>query len=899
MAIGNVNNDNVNNISLTGGQNTPAVTTSTSQSNTPIILNLEEMLRLYNLQMGTNITPEQYQNMSADEQNRIIEQYNTIKAENNMMGLVVERTTTDPSVTTEPTVPAEPIVTADVPVNTESQISAEETNPEFVLPDNWTDMNGNERRDYFFSQFKDLPTDQRKQAIDKALDKLALEWIKEERNIDDSRWNKYSDSKKQRLLERARADIRIMIEKGMTKDEVEQLRYSEKLQLDIEIGSDFIDKLNNRVNDLAKQNEELQYQIEVLEEAVDEDDEELFKTIIEQMEKDPEFRAEIEKHMAEDPNYKAHIEELQQKYQLDKERKAQIQQLQNQINTNSADIDRIQNDANTASVSVADVIRQSDDFEDRRRVRHERESAVIDALNLDVSDGRRIKPNEYVKYYELKISNGEQLDDYEIFSFAKNKYMLKLGKDNPDINGTATYTLKQIMPDLELDHRKNVDIHDEDNLNIILNHIKSLGSPDAVEEFLQGLSTPESDAVLMMLLDGVKKGTIKKEELNELLPKYTEILASVYASIKPKDNDASNPLMELATDLYNGMRKDFPQETREAHYRITNKIFNTSGKIYQGQKSLESNDESEVALCNKYIAQRDDRMEIFEGLDPFVNSSTTINDDIKKFYAQNSIEVLTDENERNARANSLRSYNNDLFNSGVETGLQNAANNATSNTSNRSNASNTQNTPNSTTESAGSYNDGSYNAAMNSAEYAQAVAVINSADYNSAESVQAVVATLNENPNLLSNINNEPDRIKVIEEFCNRSESQDILKLIKNNPSQALTIIRLAGLKISQSDAFGVLVSLGMNIPKIVSQLGMSQRDVLSYCKANKDDAVNIAIQTKNKELADYILRNYEAYSLHPDSSDGDKLIEIVQGRTISDPDELREERPPRDIGLG
>lgn len=77
-----------------------------------------------------------------------------------------------------------------------------------------------------------------------------------------------------------------------------------------------------------------------------------------------------------------------------------------------------------------------------------------------------------------------------------------------------------------------------------------------------------------------------------------------------------------------------------------------------------------------------DYLKIFEMTDRKVNEDQTISADKKRYYAQNSIEIMGDASDRQARANSLNSYNNDSFNSGVRQGYENVANGTASGSGN-------------------------------------------------------------------------------------------------------------------------------------------------------------------------------------------------------------------------
>lgn len=110
---------------------------------------------------------------------------------------------------------------------------------------------------------------------------------------------------------------------------------------------------------------------------------------------------------------------------------------------------------------------------------------------------------------------------------------------------------------------------------------------------------------------------------------------------------------------------------------------NKSDLQYNVLKDL-GKDESDKAMrslkenCSNYL-------DILALSDNKVHNDNDISDDLKQFYAQNSIEIMDNDADRQARSDSLSSYNNDSFNRGVQQGYENIANGTASGSRNYSN----------------------------------------------------------------------------------------------------------------------------------------------------------------------------------------------------------------------
>ena len=90
-------------------------------------------------------------------------------------------------------------------------------------------------------------------------------------------------------------------------------------------------------------------------------------------------------------------------------------------------------------------------------------------------------------------------------------------------------------------------------------------------------------------------------------------------------------------------------------------------------------DENLAKAITETIGEREDANKVFEISNPLIAESDKISDEMKQFYAQNTIEALKSPEDRQSQANSLGKYNLDSFNKGVQKGYENIANGSSSN----------------------------------------------------------------------------------------------------------------------------------------------------------------------------------------------------------------------------
>ncbi len=103
--------------------------------------------------------------------------------------------------------------------------------------------------------------------------------------------------------------------------------------------------------------------------------------------------------------------------------------------------------------------------------------------------------------------------------------------------------------------------------------------------------------------------------------------------------------------------------------------------------AYELQDENLAKDVTSAIGEREDAVDVFNLANPLIANSENITDEMKQFYAQNSIEVLKSPEDRQSQANSLGKYNLDSFNKGVQKGYENIANGTASGAKNSSDSS--------------------------------------------------------------------------------------------------------------------------------------------------------------------------------------------------------------------
>ena len=153
-------------------------------------------------------------------------------------------------------------------------------------------------------------------------------------------------------------------------------------------------------------------------------------------------------------------------------------------------------------------------------------------------------------------------------------------------------------------------------------------------------------------------------------------------------------------------------------------------------------------------------------------------------------------------------------------------------------------------------------------------------DLNSAEAAQKFVEIVDKYnvqfSNYLAGLS-QGQRTKMIELYCKNASPAKIFTFLKDNLSFYQTILNSAGTKLNmyKDDIFKLLKGKESNTVALATELGI---DIMEYAKTNKEEAPDLAIVTKNTELARNILLNPGFYNYQPGSSVHQKLLELASG---------------------
>lgn len=266
-----------------------------------------------------------------------------------------------------------------------------------------------------------------------------------------------------------------------------------------------------------------------------------------------------------------------------------------------------------------------------------------------------------------------------------------------------------------------------------------------------------------------------------------------------------------------------------------------------GNAALDS-DKELVANLNEGTSEREDRHEVFGYLNDFYANSTDIEDEMKEYYAQSSIEVLKSPEDRQIQSDSLGRYNNDSFNRGVQQGYENIANNERNNSSvNGNNVSNGNEVTKICQNPVNTSNP----------EAAQIQQNLRRLDLTKSEDVEKFLEIVDQHGLAISNYLagcSAKDREDFISAYCLKANPKQIMKFLQANPSMYRDILNESGSKLAPyKEQIFVMLLPNNDLNDLAKVLDI---DLEKFAKANGQYAPDIALRTKNKDLARRLVTN-------------------------------------------
>lgn len=298
--------------------------------------------------------------------------------------------------------------------------------------------------------------------------------------------------------------------------------------------------------------------------------------------------------------------------------------------------------------------------------------------SLELNDSNRVAVT--FEYLDNKVNNGTQLrgvnkDTYQALGKIKD-----LNNGSLDEVKAGDKKITDLFDDtltLERDNEGNVLWEHPDNIKAIISKVteefaKCKTDEERLELFqsfgidsqiyiLSAFSHTDGNRSVKSILRGIDGGSL--------------YMGSVDGKSSTEDQTW------YATDGLRGLHEHNKGNISENGIKVvaaTVKEFEAEPAALANVTSYEL-DENLAKAITETIGEREDANKVFEISNPLIAESDKISDEMKQFYAQNTIEALKSPEDRQSQANSLGKYNLDSFNKGVQKGYENIANGSSSN----------------------------------------------------------------------------------------------------------------------------------------------------------------------------------------------------------------------------
>jgi len=317
------------------------------------------------------------------------------------------------------------------------------------------------------------------------------------------------------------------------------------------------------------------------------------------------------------------------------------------------------------------------------------------------------RPNDKqrLEYYRHLLQQGQELNEYQ-----QREYDILIQKEeldpssmvhsHRDDEGEAITSIEEAfsfegsLPYIE-NKKGLLDIHSDTNRERLISNLTSrfgntsgLSDDDAqlktyqteIAEIYNGLSAHERNFFLNTIL---RNGNMDRRLFDGIKDTAGRVIAANDENVA---SEVRSEEIKLHTTNVAMRRKNGEDVETQGFYDYVNRDenhFDNENKSDLQVSVLENGlGEQEVDKAQRSLKENcSDYMTVFELTDGKVNQSDKISDDMKQYYAQNSIEIMDNDADRQARSNSLYSYNNDSFNRGVQKGYENIANGTASGSS--------------------------------------------------------------------------------------------------------------------------------------------------------------------------------------------------------------------------
>ena len=826
----------------------------------------EELLKLLGL------TLEQYLQLSDEQKSEVNNQINQIKnpadkTNFGIPGLSIEKTTTEAANDKLTSIENPVEVKAEVQNKENSIIKRDDTSKRTITEKDWKQMSPEQRAAYLRSitdeMLKDVPEDQKDAARQELLDNR----IKQTRGFSDERWNNMSDERKARLRRNYMADFHMVIENGFTKEDLANLSYADKTKLEIQHGLMHKEKLFDKISEEITQNS---------------------VTF--------EAGGDIEDAMA----IGLDLAQKQERISSSIEKSKKI------LENSSPELDARENTIGAALNAAS-----------------QKADGTYDNLYTDFKnsiDGKKLTREERKQVFIDYVSK-------ELYKVPEEKrareFQNMIGSLNDEQPEYARYLLIAVGKDTKLLASLNFDDSDQEMKDALIDinqYFESNGTQDLSEDEAAAIARfqtkladqrgdyflPEvKDARAIMARDGhvmameefskTKNKDLQRTHVDAVNLAPTLAIRRQYAAtVTNLKNDEIRS--EQTSRVFEGISGEEQIETQKViaqrargdkfvlhgfNDALAEKIIEKDAQVPFAQNTMDATQylsDTDAVEVQKGLADANASGVDAENQDDIYKIVMSSKFDEVQEYAASNIYKL-DESVRDWASEYTKSLGKENLTDAIRTeppAPDNSSDAASSVEQNYSSNEILSQDP----VSPINFDDTPVETPQSEEQTVQMQEELKKIDLNSAEAAQKFVEIVDKYnvqfSNYLAGLS-QGQRTKMIELYCKNASPAKIFTFLKDNLSFYQTILNSAGTKLNmyKDDIFKLLKGKESNTVALATELGI---DIMEYAKTNKEEAPDLAILTKNTELARNILLNPGFYNYQPGSSVHQKLLELASG---------------------
>lgn len=223
-----------------------------------------------------------------------------------------------------------------------------------------------------------------------------------------------------------------------------------------------------------------------------------------------------------------------------------------------------------------------------------------------------------------------------------------------------------------------------DTKNLADNDPKLKEIQNEIVQMYSGLSDYERNFFLNTIL---RDANVDQRLLDGIKDTAGKVVASNDEHVSSERKSAQ---IKIHTESLAERQKNGEKVETQGFYNYVNSdenYFDNENKSDLQTYVLKTLDNAEVDKVQRSLKENSaNYLEIMGMADKKISEDNTISSDKKRYYAQNSIEIMDNASDRQARAKSLGSYNDESFNNGIRQGYENIAKGTASGSKNNANS---------------------------------------------------------------------------------------------------------------------------------------------------------------------------------------------------------------------